>query len=152
MAKQYRYGAWRRLLNRVVSTAVRRGRGPATAHLLTVAGRRTGEPHTTPVHVIAAEGGRCLVAPYGAVGWVRNLRAAGRATLARGGHRGEVGAVEVGPEEAAPVLRRYIADVPVTRPYFDVSADSPLEAIAAEAGRHPVFRLVPPPGEDGSPR
>jgi hypothetical protein len=110
MARQYRYGAWRRLLNRFTSAAARRGRGPATVHLLTVSGRRTGEPHTTPVHVIAAEGERWLV---------------------------------------APVLRRYIADVPITRPYFDASADSPLEAIAAEAGRHPVFRLVPPPGEGG---
>ncbi|HEX2503200.1 MAG TPA: nitroreductase family deazaflavin-dependent oxidoreductase [Miltoncostaeaceae bacterium] len=146
MARRYRYGALRRLLNRFAAAAVRRGRGPGSVRLLTVAGRRTGEPHTTPVHVMAAEGGRWLVAPYGAVGWVRNLRTAGRGTLERGAHREDVGAVEVGPEEAAPVLQRYIADVPITRPYFDVSADSALDAIAAEAGRHPVFRLIPPGG------
>jgi deazaflavin-dependent oxidoreductase (nitroreductase family) len=149
MARQYRYGAARRALNRLMAAAVRRGLGPAPLRLLTVAGRRTGTPRTTPVNLIEADGVRYLVAPYGAVGWVHNLRVAGRATLERGGRREEVGAVEVGPEEAAPVLRRYIAHVAVTRPYFDVSAESSFEAIAAEAGRHPVFRLVPPSGEDG---
>jgi deazaflavin-dependent oxidoreductase (nitroreductase family) len=128
MARQYRYGAARRALNRLMAAAVRRGLGPAPLRLLTVAGRRTGTPRTTPVNLIEADGVRYLVAPYGAVGWVRNLRVAGRATLERGGRREEVGAVEVGPEEAAP---------------------SSFEAIAAEAGRHPVFRLVPPSGEDG---
>jgi deazaflavin-dependent oxidoreductase (nitroreductase family) len=129
MAREYRDGAVRRLL--------------------TVPGLRTGELRTTPVYLMEIEGERWLVAPYGAVGWVRNLRAAGRATLERGGRSEEVGAVEAGPEEAAPVLRRYIADVPLTRPYVDVSADSPRAAIAAEASRHPVFRLVPPAGEGG---
>ncbi len=152
MARQYRYGPVRRALNRVMAPAVRRGLGPAPLRLLTVAGRRSGAPHTTPVQLIETDGARYLVAPYGEVGWVRNLRVAGRATLERGGRREEVGAVEAGPEEAAPVLRRYIADVAVARPYFDVSAESSLEEIAAEAGRHPVFRLVPPPDGDGAPR
>jgi deazaflavin-dependent oxidoreductase (nitroreductase family) len=149
VAKEYRLSAPRRLINRLVHAAARRGWGPREVRLLTVAGRRSGRPYTTPVHMVEAEGGRFVVAPYGPVGWVRNLRATGRATLARGSHAETVGAVEVGPEEAAPVLRRYLADVAVTRPYFDVTADSPLEDIAAEAGRHPVFRLVPPPGDAG---
>jgi deazaflavin-dependent oxidoreductase (nitroreductase family) len=149
MARTYRHGPLTRLVNRVMAVTVRRGRGPKTLRLLTVAGRRSGQPRTTPVHVLESDGARWLVAPYGAVGWVRNLRAAGTATLERGGRSERVGAVEVGPEEAAPVLRRYIADVPITRPYFDVTADSPLEAVLAEAGRHPVFRLVAPPGAAG---
>jgi hypothetical protein len=64
---------------------------------------------------------------------VRNLRAAGRATLTRGRRSEEVGVVEVGPEEAAPVLRRYPSDTPITRAYFDATPDSPLPAFAAEA-------------------
>jgi hypothetical protein len=28
------------------------------------------------------------------------------------------------------------------RPYFDAEADAPLEEFAAEAARHPVFRIV----------
>jgi hypothetical protein len=39
------------------------------------------------------------------------------------------------------VLRQYVKEVPITRPYFDVRVDSPLEAFAAEAPRHPVFLL-----------
>jgi deazaflavin-dependent oxidoreductase (nitroreductase family) len=149
VAKRYRLSALRRLLNRLVTAAVRRGRGPAATWLLTVAGRRSGRPYTTPVNLVEAEGERWLVAPYGPVGWVRNLRATGRATLTRGRDAETVGAVEVGPQEAAPILRRYLADVAIARPYFDVTVDSPLEDVAAEAERHPVFRLVPPAGDGG---
>ncbi len=49
---------------------------------------------------------------------------------------------EVGPAEAAPVLREYLRTTRIVAPYFDADADSPLEAFAVEAPRHPVFRLV----------
>ena len=39
------------------------------------------------------------------------------------------------------MLRDYLRKVRVVRPYFDVTPESPLEAFAAEASRHPVFRL-----------
>jgi hypothetical protein len=84
-----------------------------------------------------------LVAPYGEGGWVRNARAAGRVTLSRGGRSERVAIFEVQPAEAAPVLRRYVAQVPITKPYFDVGPDSSLDAFLAEAPRHPVFRVVP---------
>jgi hypothetical protein len=85
---------------------------------------------------------RWLVAPYGEVGWVRNARAAGEVTLRRGRRAETVAIVEVVPAEAAPVLKRYVSEVPITRPYFDVTPASDLAAFAAEAARHPVFRLV----------
>jgi hypothetical protein len=49
------------------------------------------------------------------------------------------------------VLRKYLAEVRVTRPYFDGGPDSPDELLAAEIAQHPVFRLTPvssqpPPG------
>src|SRR5919201_1013491 len=57
--------------------------------LLTVAGRKSGRPRTTPVTVITdPDGHRWLIAPFGEVNWVRNLRAAGTATL-RSGRRSE---------------------------------------------------------------
>ena len=43
---------------------------------------------------------------------------------------------------AAPVLREYLRKTPVTKAYFDAGADSPLEDFAAEAPRHPVFRIA----------
>ena len=143
MARRYRTTGLRRLGNRLMAPLVRRGRGPERTWLITVPGRRSGEPHTTPVNLVEDGGQRWLVAPYGAVGWVRNLRAGGRVTLTRGARAERARAVEVGPEEAAPVLRRYLADNRITRPFFDVRPDSPLADFAAEAARHPVFRIVP---------
>ena len=92
--------------------------------------------------VDATGGRRWLVAPYGDVAWVKNARAAGRVTLARGRRVERVALAEVGPEESAPVLRRYVTEVPITRPYFDAGPASDLAAFRAEAHRHPVFRVV----------
>jgi hypothetical protein len=49
--------------------------------LVTVHGRRSGMPRTTPLTIVAAKGRRWLLAPFGETDWVRNLRAAGRATI-----------------------------------------------------------------------
>jgi hypothetical protein len=34
------------------------------------------------------------------------------------------------------------------KPFFDATPDAPLEAFAAEAARHPVFRLLDEPSVD----
>jgi len=49
--------------------------------LVTIRGRTSGLPRTTPLAVIAVSGRRWVWAPWGEVQWVRNLRAAGRATI-----------------------------------------------------------------------
>jgi len=49
--------------------------------LITVRGRQSGLPRTTPVAIIEVSGRRWVWAPWGDVQWVRNLRAAGRATI-----------------------------------------------------------------------
>ena len=54
--------------------------------LLTVRGRKSGQPRTVPVLLVEHDGHSFLVAPYGVVQWVRNIRAAGTATLTRGRH------------------------------------------------------------------
>ncbi len=110
--------------------------------LLTVVGRRSGRRYSTPVKLVDHAGERWLVAPYGERAWVRNARAAGWAELRRGRHSERVDLTEVAPAEAGPVLREYLRTTPVTRPFFDVSADSPPEEFAAEAARHPVFRIA----------
>lgn len=98
---------------------------------------------STPVTLVEERGLRWLVAPYGEVAWVRNARAAGEIILSRGRRAETVTVFELPPEEAAPVLKSYISRVPITRPYFDVTPASDLAAFAAEAPRHPVFRIVP---------
>src|SRR5205823_1266814 len=63
-----------RIGNAVVALLVRIGLGPKDTYLLTVPGRRTGKPYTTPVTLVQTGEGRWLVAPYGAVSGVRSGR------------------------------------------------------------------------------
>src|SRR6266542_1792922 len=119
------------------------GVGASYRHILTVPGRRTGRLHSTPVDVMQVGGARWLVAGYGPANWVRNARAAREVTLARGGHAERYRIAEPAPSEAVPVLRKYMTEVRVTRPYFDAALDAPDAAIEAELPRHAVFRLIP---------
>jgi deazaflavin-dependent oxidoreductase (nitroreductase family) len=132
----------RRLGDRLMRPLIRLGVVPGT-YLLTVRGRKTGMPHSNPVTLVDGdEGRRWLVAPYGVVGWVRNARAARRVTLTRRGHAVEYTLREVSPDEAGPVLKRYVSLAKVTRPYFSAHPDAPAAEFAAEADRHPVFELT----------
>ncbi|MEU7583281.1 nitroreductase/quinone reductase family protein [Streptomyces sp. NPDC041068] len=143
MAKTYRVHFGTRMINRMFHTLTGFGLGNAYRYNLSVRGRKSGRLYSTPVDVMSAGGERWVVAAYGVSDWVRNARVAGRIGLSRGGRSQSVGVVELGPEESVPVLRQYLREVPVTRPYFDVTAESSDEEFAAEAARHPVFRLVP---------
>ena len=49
--------------------------------LITIRGRKTGLPRTAAVAIIRVSGKRYVWAPWGEVHWVRNLRAASRATI-----------------------------------------------------------------------
>jgi len=131
----------RRLNDRLMRPLIRLGVVPG-AYLLTVRGRKSGVPHSNPVTLVDGDDGRWLVAPYGVVGWVRNARAAGRVTLARRGHAVENTLREVSPDEAGPVLKRYVSLAKVTRPYFRARPDAPAAEFAAEADCHPVFELT----------
>jgi deazaflavin-dependent oxidoreductase (nitroreductase family) len=128
-----------RLNNWLFKGLLRLGIAPKGTYLLSVRGRRSGRLYSTPVILVAQGTQRWLVAPYGAVNWVRNARAAGRVTLSRGRRSETVTVSELGPDASAPVLKAYIQRVRVARPYFDATPASPLEAFAAEAARHPVF-------------
>jgi deazaflavin-dependent oxidoreductase (nitroreductase family) len=139
--KPYRRSYWRRALNAVVRPLARAGlTGPRT-HLLTVRGRKTGKPWSTPVSIVRNGDARWLVAPYGERSWVQNARAAGWVELRRGRRRERLSVEELPPERAVPVLRRYYEQGRVTRPFFDVTLDSSTAEWLAEAPRHPVFAL-----------
>ena len=113
--------------------------------LLSVRGRRSGKVYTTPVALVEQSGTRWLVAAFGEVNWVHNLRAAGQAQLTRGRRVETIGAVEIGALEAAPILKQFLKNfglVPFIPPYFDVTPQSPLSDFEREALHHPVFRIV----------
>jgi deazaflavin-dependent oxidoreductase (nitroreductase family) len=142
MSAQYRLSLWRRILNQFVRALLRIGLGPRHTYLLTVRGRRSRRLYTTPVTLVEEGGQRWLVAPYGEVNWIRNARAAGQVTLSRGRHTEAVRIIELGPQDSAPVLKRYVTEVAITRPYFDAGPESPLEEFEQEAHRHPVFLIL----------
>jgi deazaflavin-dependent oxidoreductase (nitroreductase family) len=140
--KPYRRSWWRRSLNAVVRPLARLGvTGPRT-HLVTVRGRRTGKPWSTPLSIVRLDGERYLVAPYGERNWVKNARAAGMVELRRGRTCETLRVQELERDDAVRVLREYLRLGRVTRPFFDVSLSSSDEEWRAEAPRHPVFRLV----------
>lgn len=141
MGREYRLTPVRRTVNALVRLLIRVGAGGRHTYLLKVRGRKSGRTYSTPVTLIEDDQ-RYLVAPYGEVGWVKNARAAGEVTLTRAGRSDTMRISELKPEEAAPVLRSYVHRISVVRPYFDADPDAPLEAFAAEAPHHPVFRLT----------
>jgi deazaflavin-dependent oxidoreductase (nitroreductase family) len=144
MAKSYRVTGASRAANAFLGALLRLGLGPGFMRLLTVVGRRSGRPHSTPVVPVQNDRGRWLVAPFGEVDWVRNARAAGRVTLRRGRAAEDLTVTEVQPRQAVAVLREYLGMKPVGRrvqDYFDVTPASSDDEFAAEAPRHPVFAL-----------
>lgn len=143
MARAYRLSPARRIVNALIRTLLRIGAGPARTYLLVTRGRKTGRAYRTPVTLVESPPRRWLVSPYGEVSWVGNARAAGRVTLERGRRVETLRLVELSAADAAPILKRYATEVPITRPYFDARHDAPVDAFAAEASRHPVFELLP---------
>ena len=141
MAKEYRLGFVRRMVNRIVTRRVKSGKDMGDIVLLTTLGRKSGLERTTPITLARRDGYRYLVAPYGAVGWVHNLRDSGVAELSTGGDVEEITVTEVDAATAAPVLKQYVTDVSVVRSFFDAGKDDPVEEFEAEASRHPVFRV-----------
>ena len=113
--------------------------------LITVRGRKSGVPRTTPVAIIEASGRRWVWAPWGEVHWVRNLRAAGRATISVRRRKEDICATELDPTERVgffrdvlgPVARGIPFGVSFIRIVDGVDLNHPL--VAAE-GR-PVFEL-----------
>ena len=115
--------------------------------LVTIRGRKSGLPRTTPLTIVEFSGRRWLMAPFGDVNWVRNLRAAGRASIAVGRRKEEVRAVELSPAETVaffrdvlgPRVQRTRVGAWIVRHLDQVDVDYPEEA----AQGRPVFELHP---------
>ena len=117
--------------------------------LLTVRGRTSGEPRTTPVAIIARDGRRWIWAPWGDVHWVRNLRAAGRATITVRRRAEEVTASELDPAERVGFFRDVLGPLARGIPFgvtFIRLADGVdlNDPVGAAEGRR-VFELHPAP-------
>jgi deazaflavin-dependent oxidoreductase (nitroreductase family) len=115
--------------------------------LVTVRGRKSGLPRTTPLAVIAVSGRRWVWAPWGEVEWERNLRAARHATVTVQRRPEEVRATELNPDQRlgffrdvlGPLARSVPFGVSLARIVDGVDLNDPGEA----ASRCPVFELHP---------
>jgi deazaflavin-dependent oxidoreductase (nitroreductase family) len=140
MAKTYQLPSFIRLGNFFTTRLLRAGLKPGNMALLTVRGRKSGLPRTTPVSLVEHDGQRWLIAAFGEVDWVRNLRAAGEASLKRGRRPEHIYVKELNAEEAAPILKQSLAGAPgFLLKYFDTTPASPLKDFEREALNHPVF-------------
>jgi deazaflavin-dependent oxidoreductase (nitroreductase family) len=115
--------------------------------LVTIRGRKSGLPRTAAIAVIDASGKRWVWAPWGEVHWVRNLRAAGTATIKVRGRDEEVRATELDPAQRVeffrdtlgPLARRIPFGVTFIRIVDGVDVRRPVEAAEGRV----VFELHP---------
>ena len=134
-----------RMVSTIITTLLRLGLPVGPSVLLSVRGRTSGKIYTIPIATVENSGTSFLVAAFGEVNWVRNLRAAGSAHLTRGRHTEAIGVVELGAKEAASILKQYLREnkrVSFIKPYFHVTPHSSLADFEQEALYHPVFRIV----------
>lgn len=142
--------AFVRALNPLIRRLLRAGMPVGPNILLTVRGRRTGEPRTFPVGLFEVDGRRFVMGSFGETNWIRNLRASGQATIRAGGDAEPVRATELTPEQASPILRRALARflarplmAPMLRSWYGVDASSTDSDYLARALDHPMFELMP---------
>ena len=114
--------------------------------LITVRGRKSGLPRTTPVALVEMDGKRWVIGTFGETNWVRNLRAAREATLTLGRRQERVSATELTPDEGAAFFREvigpYVRRLKIGSLLLSVlGAKDILEDPAGAAGRRPVFEL-----------
>jgi deazaflavin-dependent oxidoreductase (nitroreductase family) len=131
------------VFNEVVAKLTELGVSVWGSRVLTVVGRKSGEPRSTPVNLLTVDGVRYLVAPRGETQWVRNLRAAGQGTLRVGRRVEEFTFRELADDEKPGILRAYLKrwkfEVGV---FFDgVDAKASDEKLREIAPGYPIFEI-----------
>lgn len=114
--------------------------------ILTVRGRVSGQPRSTPVSIVNLDGARYLVAGQ-RMEWVKNVRAAGEAEIERGRRRESVTFIEIPEDQRGPVLRAYwyqhSQGRKVAARIFEAGENAGPDDFEAAAPRCAVFKLEP---------
>ncbi|MGO9548509.1 nitroreductase family deazaflavin-dependent oxidoreductase [Mycobacterium sp.] len=133
-------------MNRLMMAVQKLGIPTGPAMVLTVPGRKSGQPRTTPMTPFVFDGGLYAVAGYPGADWAANARAARSGTLSRGRRSRQVRVVELTADQARPVLRAFPVEVPVGVAFAKRSGmviDGTPDEFEALAGRIAVFRFDP---------
>lgn len=136
-----------RLFGRFLELLLKAGVPLGYNRLVTIRGRKSGLPRTTAIAVLEVSGRRWVWAPWGDVQWVRNLRAAGRATIAVHGRDEEVRSTELDPTERVGFFRDVLGPFARGIPFGVwfiriVDGVDVRDPVAAAEGRR-VFELHP---------
>ncbi|WP_326945062.1 MULTISPECIES: nitroreductase family deazaflavin-dependent oxidoreductase [unclassified Amycolatopsis] len=124
------------VFNELVAKLTKMGVSILGSRVLTVVGRKSGEPRSTPVNLLTIDGVDYLVAARGETQWVRNLRVAGQGQL-RVGRRDETFTYrELADDEKPVILRAYLK-----RWKFEVSAF--FEGVDAKASDEQLREIAP---------
>ena len=140
---------WLKPLNKVLMVLLRLGVPISRAEapvVLTVPGRTSGKPRSTPITPMHVDGKRYVVNSYPGADWVSNVRAADQATLTQGRRCERVRMTELPPDGARPVLREFPAQVPTgvdLMKRVGVLTEGTSGELEDLAGRLPVFRIDP---------
>ena len=133
-------------MNKVVLALGRIGLPAGPSQVLTVPGRKSGQPRSTPMTPFHHDGGLYTVAGYPGADWAANARAAGLGTLSRGRRARRVRIIELSADESRPILRAFAEKVPVGVGFAKRSGlvvDGTPDEFEALAGRLAVFRFEP---------
>ncbi|TPG36925.1 nitroreductase family deazaflavin-dependent oxidoreductase [Mycolicibacterium hodleri] len=137
---------WLKTMNKLMIAVQKLGIPAGPSMVLTVPGRKSGQPRSTPMTPFDHDGDLYTVAGYPGADWAANARAAGLGTLARGRRSRRVRIVELSPADSKPVLRAFAEKVPVGVGFAKrsglVTAGTPDE-FESLAGRLAVFRFDP---------
>ena len=124
--------------------------GPNT--LITVKGRKSGEPRTQPLAVVKFRQQRWVIGTFGDTNWCRNMRANPEIEIGAGKRAEPAWARELTPDEATEFFSTTLPAAIVAMGVFGKIASFFLLGVAAPdirsdpaaaALRRPVFELVP---------
>ena len=144
MAERIRPPWWLKYVNKAMIAVNKTGLLKDGPVVLTVTGRKSGQPRSTPITPFEVDGQRYVVGGLPGSDWVRNAQANPDAVLVRGKSREPVRMVELPVEQARPLLRQFPVLVPTGVSFMRnaglVTGPNPDE-FEALAGRCSVFRF-----------
>jgi deazaflavin-dependent oxidoreductase (nitroreductase family) len=140
---------WLKPMNKVFMAMLKLGlpiSGKEGPVILTIPGRKSGQPRSTPITPMYVGDERYVVAGFPGADWERNARAADTATLTAGKKSETVRMVELTADEARPLLRQFPTLVPTGVSFMKRSGlvtEGTPDEFEALAGRCAVFRFDP---------
>lgn len=116
--------------------------GAYVLRVVTVPGRKTGEPRSLPIAIPMVAGERYLCAPNRRRDWVRNLLAAGECEV-EGDPVPRQHAALVEDDKAAVAVHTYLSRLGRPSPEWPFPTGAPASEIAEHLTQVAVFRLTP---------